>query len=403
MTGFAVRVEHLAKEFALGREHNDFPTLRETLANLGRRKPPPSRFWALRDVSFDVRPGEVVGILGSNGAGKSTLLKILSRIVEPTSGRVSARGRLTALLEVGTGFHPELTGRENVFLNGAILGMSRRETAARLDEIVAFSGIEPFIDTPVKRYSSGMYLRLGFAVAAHIEPDILIVDEVLSVGDAAFQAKCMGRMGELVGEGRTVLLVSHQLAAVQKLCTRALLLRDGRVATDGPPAAVIRAYLQGLERDADEPLDRRRQRSGMGAARLEEVRIQGPAGAALVSGEPAVFEFLADRAAPGMRCAVAVFDGLGQGVCSFDTANTAPQDRLIVGPVRSFRCELGSLPLRPGRFRLDAMLTSAEGVVEDHCEGAAFFDVNPGLVDGREVHAQPGRGEVEVPHRWVLG
>ena len=200
-------------------------------------------FWALKDVSFEVRQGEVIGIIGRNGAGKSTLLKILSRITEPTEGRVTLSGRVASLLEVGTGFHPELTGRENIFLNGAILGMTRAEIAQKFDEIVAFAGTERFLDTPVKRYSSGMYVRLAFAVAAHLEPEILIVDEVLAVGDAEFQQKCLGKMGEVAHSGRTVLFVSHQLAVVENLCQLGLLLDRGRVVKHGPIRDVIAAVL----------------------------------------------------------------------------------------------------------------------------------------------------------------
>jgi lipopolysaccharide transport system ATP-binding protein len=201
-------------------------------------------FWALRDVSFHVQRGEVVGIVGRNGAGKSTLLKILSRITEPTRGRAVLRGRLASLLEVGTGFHPDLTGRENIYLNGAILGMKRAEIREKFDQIVAFSGVEQFVDTPVKRYSSGMYVRLAFAVAAHLEPDILIVDEVLAVGDAAFQKRCLGKMSEVAREGRTVLFVSHNMAALQTLCATAVLIENGRLAMVGKTPAVITRYLQ---------------------------------------------------------------------------------------------------------------------------------------------------------------
>ncbi len=202
-------------------------------------------FWALKDVSFEVKQGEVLGLIGRNGAGKSTLLKILSRITEPSTGRISLKGRVASLLEVGTGFHPELTGRENIFLNGALLGMTRAEVRAKFDEIVAFAEIDQFIDTPVKRYSSGMYVRLAFAVAAQLEPEILIVDEVLAVGDTAFQRKCLGKMREVAqGSGRTVLFVSHNLGAVRQLCSRALLLRDGRLEKAGPVAPVLERYLQ---------------------------------------------------------------------------------------------------------------------------------------------------------------
>src|SRR5207245_2821375 len=200
-------------------------------------------FWALRDVSFEVKRGEVVGIIGANGAGKSTLLKILNRITEPTTGGADVYGRVGALLEVGTGFHPELTGRENIFLNGAILGMSRAEIRQKFDEIIAFAEIEKFLDTPVKRYSSGMYVRLAFAVAAHLEPEILLVDEVLAVGDAAFQSKCIGKMEGVAREGRTVVFVSHDMAAVESLCTRCFLLDGGRLELSGTPHEVTTHYV----------------------------------------------------------------------------------------------------------------------------------------------------------------
>ena len=199
-------------------------------------------FWALRDVSFDVQQGEVLGIIGRNGAGKSTLLKILSRITEPTEGRVNLRGRVASLLEVGTGFHPELTGRENIYLNGAMLGMTRAEIKRKFDEIVAFAEVEKFLDTPVKRYSSGMYVRLAFAVAAHLEPEILIVDEVLAVGDAEFQKKCLGKMGEVARGGRTVLFVSHDLQAIMQLTKRTILLKSGCLEHDGPSPESIAVY-----------------------------------------------------------------------------------------------------------------------------------------------------------------
>ncbi|GAB4196588.1 MAG: ABC transporter ATP-binding protein [Roseiflexaceae bacterium] len=259
---YAIRVANLSKQYRIGGPRPAYRTLRDTLADaarvplrrargLLRGEPSPSTsqpFWALRDVSFEVRQGEVIGIIGRNGAGKSTLLKILSRITEPTSGRVELRGRAGTLLEVGTGFHPELTGRENVFLNGAILGMRREEIARKFDEIVAFAEVAQFIDTPVKHYSSGMYLRLAFAVAAHLEPEILIVDEVLAVGDAAFQKKCLGKMGEVARDGRTVLFVSHDLGAINALCERTVLLNDGQVVQIGPTRDVVAYYLDSANR-----------------------------------------------------------------------------------------------------------------------------------------------------------
>ncbi len=253
-----VEVENLSKLYRLG--SIGATSMRETLERFTQRKPAsatppkvdggsragtdPNTFWALRDVSFSVQPGAIVGVVGRNGAGKSTLLKILSRITEPTSGRAILRGRVVSLLEVGTGFHPELTGRENIFLNGTILGMKRAEIAAKFDEIVDFAEVGNFIDTPVKRYSSGMFVRLAFAVAAHLEPEILLIDEVLAVGDAGFQKKCLGKMGQVASEqGRTVFFVSHNMGAVRSLCDQAILIHDGRLTRRGPPDEIIRDYL----------------------------------------------------------------------------------------------------------------------------------------------------------------
>jgi len=246
----AIEVEGLSKKYRLGEYQAAYGTLRETLVHAGRRLTgrehhrASTELWALQDVSFDVPEGEVLGVVGRNGAGKSTLLKVLSRIVTPTSGRAEIRGRVGSLLEVGTGFSAELTGRENIYLNGAILGMKRREIEDRFDAIVEFSGVEKFIDTPVKRYSSGMYVRLAFAVAAHFEPEILFVDEVLAVGDAEFQARCLGRMEEFGNSGRTVLFVSHNMQAVAQLCNRAILLEGGRLTREGPSEEIVAYHLQ---------------------------------------------------------------------------------------------------------------------------------------------------------------
>ena len=258
MSDIALRTVGLGKMYRIGGERARYRTLRDTLVQTARRPIERMRhpgaathssqeLWALRDVDLEVKQGEVLGIIGRNGAGKSTLLKVLSHITEPTEGRVEITGRVGSLLEVGTGFHPELTGRENIQLNGAILGMSRKEITRKFDEIVAFAEIEKFLDTPVKRYSSGMYVRLAFAVAAHLEPEILVVDEVLAVGDAAFQQKCLGKMHDVAGHGRTVLFVSHNMAAVHGLCSQCAYLKDGRVANMGPVGTIVNEYLAGLQ------------------------------------------------------------------------------------------------------------------------------------------------------------
>jgi lipopolysaccharide transport system ATP-binding protein len=259
MTTFAIRTQDLGKSYQLGAREERYSTVRDRISELARgvaaaaasplqfvqrRRPAPETIWALKDVSFEVQPGSVVGLIGRNGAGKSTLLKLLSRITEPSEGWADIRGRLGSLLEVGTGFHPELTGRENIYLSGAILGMKRAEIGRKFDDIVAFAEVERFVDTAVKHYSSGMYLRLAFAVAAHLEPEILLVDEVLAVGDARFQRKCIDKMQDVGKQGSTVLFVSHNMPAVTRLCERAIMLDNGRVVGDGPSHEIVAAYLQ---------------------------------------------------------------------------------------------------------------------------------------------------------------
>ena len=252
---FTIKVENIGKKYIISHKQKEkYLALRDVIANsfkniakkiAGKKEPNPTKeeFWALNDINFTIKEGERVGIIGRNGAGKSTLLKILSRITEPSTGKFSIKGRVASLLEVGTGFHPELTGRENIFLNGAILGMTRQEIKKKFDEIVAFSEVEKFLDTPVKRYSSGMYVRLAFAVAAHLEPEILIVDEVLAVGDAQFQKKCLGKMNDIGKDGRTVLFVSHNMGAIKQLCNTAIFLKDGKILYEGLVDKAIKEYM----------------------------------------------------------------------------------------------------------------------------------------------------------------
>ena len=279
MTDLAIRVENLSKLYRIGRAQRRHDTLRDAIAaGLSSLRPGSTSqeetIWALKDVSFEVKRGEVLGVIGRNGAGKSTLLKILSRITEPTTGRAEIYGRVGSLLEVGTGFHPELTGRENIYLNGAILGMRRTEIARRFDEIIAFAEIDKFLDTPVKHYSSGMYVRLAFAVAAHLDPEILLVDEVLAVGDVAFQKKCLGKMQEAAGKGRTVLFISHSMPVVNRLCTRALLLRRGGVALAGQTHDVTGAYMgEGWQTTPERTWHNRESAPGDGTVRLRNVRV----------------------------------------------------------------------------------------------------------------------------------
>jgi len=284
----AIAVEGLSKRYRIGQFRAAYGTLRDSVArgvkrlSSGHIHEPRAEIWALDDISFRVEEGEVLGVIGRNGAGKSTLLKLLTRITSPTRGRAEIRGRVGSLLEVGTGFHPELTGRENVYLNGAVLGMKRREIGRKFDDIVEFAGVDKFIDTPVKRYSSGMYVRLAFSVAAHLEPEILLIDEVLAVGDAEFQRRCLGRMEEYGMSGRTVLFVSHNMPAVARLCDRAILLKGGQLVLDGAATSVVAHYLQhesgaGSTRSWPDPATA----PGRDPIRLREVRVVGEGGSVL--------------------------------------------------------------------------------------------------------------------------
>jgi len=411
----AIRVEEISKRFALG-TRSGYRTLRESVARAIRspgrafrgnatEAADPNWIWALRDVSFEVPRGQVTGILGGNGAGKSTLLKILSRITEPTSGRAELNGRVASLLEVGTGFHPELTGRENVYLNGAILGMKKAEVEVRYDEIVAFAGVERFLETPVKRYSSGMRVRLAFAVAAHLESEILIVDEVLAVGDAEFQRKCLGKMNAIAGDGRTVLFVSHNTALLQNLCERGLLLTNGELRMDAPIREAVTAYLRNIEARATVDLSLRRDRGGSGDTRLHAVEI-----------------FRADRGrdhtpAPGSRVRFVfhvkdppgpwdlqftIYDERGFPVSSLDSRLQGNADIRVERGGSSLVCEVDELLLVPGRYRVNTALF-ARGQLQDHLEGAAIFEVCDGTFDGRPVEGKRGSGIVLLRHRWVPG
>ncbi len=334
-------------------------------------------FWALRDVNFEIRRGEVVGVIGPNGAGKSTLLKVLSRITEPTEGRVTIEGRVTSLLEVGTGFHPELTGRENIYLNGAILGMRRAEIRRKFDEIVAFAEVERFLDTPVKRYSSGMYVRLAFAVAAHLEPEILVVDEVLAVGDVEFQKKCLGKMDDVARSGRTVLFVSHSMAAVQKLCPRAILLRDGRIFLDGEAAQSIRTYMGQGAVAGRLNLERRHIRPDRVAICNAWLETKGQKTSSLLFGdsptlmievevqEPTTFSVeLILRQADGVPVAFAP-SGLAQ-----DWQITAERGLTVI------HAKLPSVKLAIGRYSIDLMLAEAGIRFFDLIESAITFNID---------------------------
>lgn len=412
MSDIAIRVENLSKLYRIGLTRQRYRTLREEISDSfrsffqrnGRSHQQEETFWALRDVSFEVKCGEVVGVIGRNGAGKSTLLKILSRITEPTKGRAMICGRVGSLLEVGTGFHGELSGRENVYLNGAIMGMKKAEIDRKFDEIVAFSEVENFIDTPVKRYSSGMYVRLAFAVAAHLEPEIVIVDEVLAVGDVAFQRKCFSKMEDVARQGRTVLFVSHNMMTVQTLCKRGILIGNGAVSVDGNVTEAVSTYLRTLEQNAGENIAERTDRRGRGRTKLVGVQICDAIdcpSATLVTGRPARFVFYVSAVLPQMSCVFTLYDQNGSPVTFFNSALHGPDDSCDPTIGSKFLCDVDELPLVPGRYRMNVAIAS-DGDLQDHLEAAASFEVQQGQVRGRPIRHGNQYGAVCLQHRWTL-
>jgi lipopolysaccharide transport system ATP-binding protein len=416
MDDVAISTSGLGKQYTLGLHQRGYGTLRESIAGAARRSvrraarreraPAVDKLWALRDLSLTVRRGEVVGLIGHNGAGKTTLLKILARITEPTAGYADVTGRVGSLLEVGTGFHPELTGRENIFLNGAILGMRRAEIARRFDEIVAFAEIGRFLDTPVKRYSSGMSVRLAFAVAAHLEPEILLVDEVLAVGDASFQRKSLGKMGEVAKEGRTVIFVSHNLAIIQALCDRGVLLERGEAVSDAPVREAIDRYLRTLERAASDDLLARTDRDGRAydETLIRRVEIRDPTGGSpdvIVGGRPAVIEVHITEIVPMLECRLTIANSLGQPVTTLDSEVRATEDVRDAGMGAIIECHIPELPLLPGRYRLDVLL-KGKRQIQDGLQAAAFFDVEPGVVADRPMPASGSDGDFVLAHTWRL-
>jgi ABC-type polysaccharide/polyol phosphate transport system ATPase subunit len=404
MTDYAVRVEGIGKRYRLGAAAVRHSTLREALTHAAvaplrnlRSLRGLSRFgddeaanviWALRNVSFSVRQGEVLGVVGRNGAGKSTLLKVLSRVTSPSSGFAEVRGRVGSLLEVGTGFHPELTGRENLYLNGSILGMDRRYIDRRFEEIVEFAEIERFLDTPVKRYSSGMYLRLAFAIAAHLEPDVLMVDEVLAVGDVAFQRKCLGRMDGVVREGRTILFVSHNLNAVQRLCPRCILIESGTIAAEGPTVDILAAFLSRGSADLAprEWMDLSHAiRSGRGGARIAATcyASSDPAWAYRPVPLAALDVHLAIEAeSPQPIGGVAVWLSDRHGG-KLLVGHTGPVDRLrTLDPGRTeLRTRIKRLYLNPGTYLVGMCVVDDRGDILDQIDAAFPLEV-AGTRDG---------------------
>jgi lipopolysaccharide transport system ATP-binding protein len=426
VSNIAIRVEGLSKRYRIGSHQNgrySYQSLRDTLV---KAVTTPFRrmssvlqgqssqiaeetIWALRDVSFEIKQGEVVGIIGPNGAGKTTLLKVLSRITDPTEGWAELYGRVGSLLEVGTGFHPELTGRENIMLNGAILGMKQVEVDQEFDEIVEFSGVEKFIDTPVKHYSSGMYVRLAFAVAAHMETEILLVDEVLSVGDAAFQKKCLGKMNDVASAGRTILFVSHNLGAVNSLCDRGILLDNGSVEFDGSAERALSAYRGTLDSRlvAQRSVEDLPRRHSSDLARLTEVELldrRGDPTTAYAYGDTLRVRLVFHLDRP-LRVAAEVFLKTpgGESITSF--ASSHFQGRIFEAVCGDNEVELTvpALPLARGQYSLDIGISVPKMQWLDYVESAAHFDVeysDPGGI-GYDFRLSRGFGPVYVEHYWT--
>lgn len=424
MSDIAIRVENLSKKYIIGHRQEGayrYKSLRDVIAgtakSLSRRLMPPSQqsiprslkeeFWALKDVSFEIKRGDRVGIIGRNGAGKSTLLKILSRITEPTTGRITIEGRVASLLEVGTGFHPELTGRENIYLNSAILGMSRFETRKKFDEMVAFAGVEKFLDTPVKHYSSGMYVRLAFSVAAHLEPEVLVVDEVLAVGDVQFQKKCLGKMEEVAREGRTVLFVSHNMSTVESLCRRGILLDSGTLYLDSTSEKAVKVYLEKSYSLAQElPLVQRTDRSGSGRVRASSFRIlneEGEEEKSLQSGKDYYFEIgYINKTGEYLEDVVISLDFFDEkGLRILLIRSNFTNSNVTLNPVEGYiRCELKNLPIASGLYRFSIYLAHADAEMLDYIEDAASTTVDGGDFFGTGISGEPNLCKVLVKAQW---
>jgi lipopolysaccharide transport system ATP-binding protein len=426
----AIRVEQLSKRYRLGSADTaSYRTLRESasattqalwnrlksarvVGRAGRSDEEPHHdvsFWALKDVSFEVEPGQVVGIIGRNGAGKSTLLKILSQIVEPTQGRAEFQGRISSLLEVGTGFHHELSGRENVYLNGAVLGMKRREISRKFDDIVDFAGIGPFLDTPLKRYSSGMQVRLAFAVAAYLEPEILIVDEVLAVGDMEFQRKCLGRMETISRSGRTILFVSHNMSAVESLCSRGILLEKGRLTYAGDKTEAIRRYMSQMEQalphahfvfDENEVSEDERR----GGARIQEARITSKDEYSTIGylpGAPLEFRIRGSSPKPiSPRLGIGIENATGLRILTLHSDFTPRRLRAIPSLKEfEFECRVEGLALMPGDYRVQLTLLGEQGPL-DVREDVMSLTILP--ADFYQNGGRRGQGIILCNQTWEL-
>jgi lipopolysaccharide transport system ATP-binding protein len=423
MSETAIRVENLSKKYILSHQTglSSNKSLRESIGNtaksIGQKifrsteqtsNPAREEFWALRDIGFEIKQGDRVGVVGRNGAGKSTLLKILSRVTEPSHGKISIHGRVASLLEVGTGFHQELSGRENIYLNGAILGMGKEEIKRKFDEIVAFAEVDRFLDTPVKRYSSGMYVRLAFAVAAHLDPEVLIVDEVLAVGDAQFQKKCLGKMEDVsTKEGRTVIFVSHQMSAIEALCSRGILLQSGKLVLDSNPQEVIRAYLGNAYALSEEnSLKDRTDRKGNGKVKFVDFKILDEDGVevgALQSGRNFTFKLgyfsALEKPIDNVVISLDIFDERNNRALLFRTNFT--NDNLTLSPGSgSISCTINKLPLANGEYRFLLFMSYADTEVLDWIEDAASARVEGGDFFGTGSMGLPTHCKILSEVQW---
>ena len=405
-----VSVRGLGKAYTIARNGDNATSAAEAIAR--RMKNPLRRrqtdtFWALKDVSFDLNRGDVVGVIGRNGAGKSTLLKVLSRITEPTTGQAILHGRVGSLLEVGTGFHPELTGRENIYLNGAILGMSKREIDNQFDAIVDFSGTERFLETPVKRYSSGMYVRLAFAVAAHLNPEILIVDEVLAVGDSEFQKKCLGKMKDVANSGRTILFVSHTMASVLELCNRCVYLKDGAVFADGPAGEVVDKYIRSGELNQAERHWAPDDAPGDATMRLLSVRVLGPDGlpnAELTLSDSVTLEMNFEMLQPGLEIAPVFHVFNSQSVCLFSNAKSDDDSwaRRKYGKGRYVaRCTIPALILNDGTYDVHAIIVRELSNIVIYEKQTVSFEIHEDGT-GRGGYTGPMMGVLRQHFPWTI-
>jgi lipopolysaccharide transport system ATP-binding protein len=411
MSDLAIRVEHIGKQYRIGTPAVRYRTLRDSLAELGkRREDAHDKFWALRDISFNVTQGKVLGIIGRNGAGKSTLLKILSRVTDPTEGFAEIRGRVGSLLEVGTGFHPELTGRENIYLNGAILSMKRSEIERKFDEIVAFSEVDKFIDTPVKRYSSGMYLRLAFAVAAHLEPEILVVDEVLAVGDAEFQRKCLGKMSDVAQQGRTVLFVSHNMSAVLRLTEESLVIEKGCLVLRAPTPEAVDYYLsRGFSHEGQHswhPEDIPADAAPFHPQSIRVLNPQNQVSDTVRSTEPITLEIEYDLTAPvsGLRVGLYLISTRGEYIfASFDTDDPGLFDRYSVRAAGHYvsRCTIPPDYLNEGRYVIGVNASSFRIKRFFQDEQALTFNVDAAGAPGMHW-PEPRLGPVRPRLDWQI-